>query len=195
MTIEEKAGLIIATRRYRFQKKKKRVDGTDFSVLDTTSDEKILLRSMEPQDKAGYVGVDDVRKMLKEMKSQKCDRGVFISNRFTEAASEEMALSKIQPVPDAYMPPVKPESLYLVVSDSLDKQCRGKCGGTPLRQSDCRSWTNGDSCRIRTISENASFHFERGWMNLLNDDLRQLLSLPKSSRSMIATAPNSGGKL
>ena len=83
MDVEDKAGVIIAVRNYKVTKKKRRIDGVDFSALDTASDEKILLRSMEPLTKAGYVGMDEVKQMLKDMKRQNFDRGVFISRRFS----------------------------------------------------------------------------------------------------------------
>jgi hypothetical protein len=33
------------------------------------------------------------------------------------------------------------------------------------------------SCRVRLISDNADFHYEHGWWNLLREDLRALLSM------------------
>jgi hypothetical protein len=187
MSAEDKAGVIIALRNYKCERKKKRNDGVDFSVLDSASDEKILMRALNPQTKAGFVGVDDVKKMLKDMKTQKCDRGVLISRRFTVAASEEMALGKIQQVSDGYMPPASPQNIYLTLNDCVTTQCKAKCGTAPSRQSDCKSWENGNECRVRTISNNASFHFERGWASLLNEDLRQLLSLPKNLKKGVTS--------
>lgn len=180
MSVEDKAELIIAIRNYKCEKRKKRTDGMDFTVSDVASDEKILLRSIEPQSKAGFVGVDDVKKMLKVMKSEKCDRGVLIGKRFTVAAVEEMALDKIQQVSDEYMPPFKPEQLYITVNDCVKNLCRAKCGKVPLKESDCKSYTDENACRVRAISRNASFHFEKGWISLLKDDLKQLLLLNKA---------------
>jgi len=180
MSAEDKAGVIIALRNYKCERKKKRNDGVDYSVVDSSSDEKILMRSMNPKTKAGFVSLDDVKKMLKDMKTQKCDRGVLISNRFTVAAAEEMALGKIQQVSDGYMPPASPENIYNTLNDSVSNKCKEMCGAALSRHSECQSWKDDGECRVRTISNNASFHFERGWANLLNEDLRQLLSLPKN---------------
>ena len=183
MTIEDKAGLIIAVRNYTFEKKKTRNDGTDFLVMDAAANEKVLLRSLEPQNKAGYVSVNDVKEMAKEMKRQKCERGLFISKRFTVAAYEEMALSKIQQVSDEYMPPIRLEQLYLTITNCVDNLCETICGKAFLKKSDCGSLTNGAACQVRTLSDNASYHFKQGWTNLLQSDLRQLLVLPKFPRS------------
>jgi hypothetical protein len=180
MSIEDKAELIIAVRNYKCEKRKKWSDSIDFTVSDVESDEKILLRTIEPQSKAGFVGVDDVKKMLKAMKSEDCHRGVLIGKRFTTAAAEEMATEKIQQVSDEYMPPFNPEKLYLTINDRVNDLCRARCNDIPLKQSDCKAFTAGSSCRVRTVSNNALFHFERGWTCLLKDDLKQLLSLRKS---------------
>ena len=180
MDVEDKAGIIIAVRKYKCTKKKRRIDGVDFSALDSASDEKILLRSMEPQSKAGYVGLSEVRQMVKDMKRQKYDRGVFISKRFTAAASEEMSLRKIQRVSEEYFPPVTPDTLYLTIGNCINNLCEENCGNIPSNRSECHSGTEGNICRIKTIGENASFHFNVGLIKLLNDDLRQLLSLRKT---------------
>jgi hypothetical protein len=185
MDVEDKAGVIIAVRNYKVTKKKRRIDGVDFSALDTASDEKILLRSMEPLTKAGYVGMDEVKQMLKDMKRQNFDRGVFISRRFTVAASAEMALRKIQQVSDEYFPPVKPDILYLAIGNCMNDLCKENCGNIPSSRSECQSWTESSICRIRTISENASFHFDNGIISLLNDDLRQLLSFRENPAAML----------
>ena len=187
MSAEEKAGVIIALRNYKCERKKKRSDGVDFSVLDSASDEKILMRSLNLQTKAGFVSVDDVKRMLKDMKTQKCDRGVLISRRFTNAATEEMALGKIQQVSDEYMPPASLENIYGTLNEHVSSLCKTKCGAASSKQSDCQSWRDGSECRVKTISNNASFHFERGWTSLLNGDLRQLLSLPKNLKGRVTS--------
>jgi Restriction endonuclease len=187
MSAEDKAGVIIALRNYKCERKKKRSDGVDFSVIDSASDEKILMRSINPLTKAGSVGVDDVKRMLKDMKTQKCDRGVLISRQFTAAAAEEMALGKIQQVSDGYMPPTSPKNIYVTLNDHVNTLCKANCGDAPSSHSDCQSWEEDSECRVRTISNNASFHFERGWASLLNEDLRQLLSLPKNLKKAVTS--------
>ena len=180
MSVEDKAELIIALRNYKCEKRKKRTDGIDFTVSDSLLEEKILLRSIEPQAKAGFVGVDDVKKMLKVIKSEDYDRGVLIGKRFTVAAVEEMVHYKIQHVSDEYMPPFKPDKLYLTINDCANNLCRAKCGAVPLKESNCQSKKDENPCRVKAISRNASFHFEKGWMSLLKDDLKQILLLNKA---------------
>lgn len=173
----------MATRNYRCEKRKRWAEGIDFTASDMTSDEKILLRLVEPQGKTGFVGVDAVKKMLKVMKHENYDRGVLIGKRFTDGATQEMTRENIQRVSDEYMPPCKPERIYLTINDCVNNLCKAKCGEIPKRESDCKGHLKENSCRVRAISDNASFHFEHGWMSLMNNDLNQLLSLHKSMKA------------
>jgi len=70
------------------------------------------------------------------------------------------------------------ERLYLRINQYVNDLCKVKCGKIPEKESDCKC-----DCRIRIISDNASFHFEQGWINLMKKDLKQLLSLQNSKKS------------
>ena len=179
MSVEDKAEFLMAVKNYKRENKEKWSGGTDLVASDAISDGKVLLRLISPQAKSGFVGADDVKNMLKAMKRKDCDRGVLIGKRFTDAATQEMNVCNIQQISDEYMPPLKSENILLTINDAVDNLCRTKCGATPLKESDCKDHLKEDRCRIRSISDDALFHFERGWSNLLKNDLRQLLLLNK----------------
>jgi hypothetical protein len=180
VSIEDKAEFLMAVRNYKCEKREKWSGGIDFVASDVVSDEKVLLRLIAPQSRSGFVGADDVKNMLKVMKHKDCDRGVLFGKRFTDAATQEMNVYNIQQVSDEYMPPIKSENMLLTINDSVNNLCRTKCGAIPLKESDCKGHLKESYCRIRSISDDALFHFERGWTNLLKNDLRQLLLLNKT---------------
>jgi hypothetical protein len=180
MSSVDKAEFLMAVRNYKCEKKEKWSGGIDFVASGVDSDEKVLLRSIVSQSRVGFVGADDVRVMLIAMKRKFCDRGVLISKRFTDAATQEMNVCNIERVSDEYMPPVRSENVLITINDSVNNLCRTTCGAIPLKESDCKGHLKESHCRVRSISDNALFHFERGWINLLKDDLRQLLLLNKT---------------
>ena len=184
MSVEDKAEFLIAVRNYKFEKREKWSGGTDFMASDVTSEEKVLLRSIEPQTKLGFVGADDVKNMLKVMKRKDCDRGVLIGKRFTDAATQEMNVNNIQQVSDEYMPPVRSENIILTINDCINNLCRIRCGAIPRKESDCKSSLKESLCRVRSISDDALFHYERGWMSLMKNDLRQLLLMNKTVKAL-----------
>jgi len=162
----------MAMRNYSCEDREKWADGIDITALDTASNEKILLRIVELKSKSGFVGIDYVRKMLEAMEREDYDKGVLFGKRFTDAAKQELMQNHIQRISEGYMPTLKPERLYLRINQYVNDLCKMKCGKVPKKESDCK----GD-CRIRVISDNASFHFEQGWINLMKKDFKQLLSL------------------
>ena len=179
MYIEERAEFFMALGNYRCEKREKWSEGIDFVASNTVSDEKIFVRLIEPRGKSGFVGADDVKNMAEAMRHKGFDRGALVGKRFTETATREMDTLKIQKVSDDYMPPVESESLLLTINECTDNLCRIRCGSVPYRESDCRSRFKERSCRVRSINDDALFHFERGWMNLMKNDLKQLMLLGK----------------
>jgi len=165
----------MAMRNYSCEEREKGEEGIDIIALDTASKEKVLLRIVESKSKSGFVGIDAVRKMLETMEREDYDKGFLFGKRFTDAAKHEMMENDIQRISEGYMPRFKPERLYLRINQYVNDLCKMKCGKIPEKESDCK----GD-CRIRIISDNASFHFEQGWINLMKKDFKQLLSLNNS---------------
>lgn len=187
MSIKLKAELVMAIRDYECKERQRRDEGIDFTASDAKSDDKILLRVItEPKSKSDVVGIDAVRKMAETMKHKGYDKGVLISKRFTEAAKEEMSQKGIQVVSEKYMPRFKPQKLYLTIQDCIDDLCKVKCGRVPKKEADCKGYSNGHySCKIRLISDNASFHFERGWTDFLQKDLMRLLAIRNSINNQV----------
>jgi hypothetical protein len=182
MSLELEAELVMAVRDYKCEERKRWDEGIDFTALDARSDDKVLLRVIiEPKTKSDVVGVDDVRKMCEIMKHEHYDKGVLISKRFTESARKEMSQKNIQMVSVNHTPRFKPQKLYLKIQNYIDYLCKAKCGRVPEKESDCEGYSEGHySCKIRLISDNASFHFERGWTSFLKRDLMRLLAISNS---------------
>lgn len=182
MSVELKAELVMAVRGYECEGKESWDEGIDFTASDAELDEKILLRVVtDPKSNSGTVGVDVVREMVETIEQEDYDRGFLIGERFSEAARRETNRKGIQLFSDRHMPLFRPQKLYLTLQDCIDDLCKAKCGRVPEKESDCegRDSDGSYSCRIRLISDNASFHFERGWTTLLREDLIQLLTLRK----------------
>jgi hypothetical protein len=177
--VEEKATLFMALRNLKCEKRQEWSEGTDFVALDMIADEKVFLRLIDRRNGARFVGVDDVKNMRKAMRTKDCDRGFLVGRRFTDAATQEMGLCNIQQVSDDYMPPVSSDDIVLAINECINGLCTEKCGKVPLQESDCKGRNKENPCRVRSISDDVLFHFERGWADLLKNDLRQLLSMKK----------------
>ena len=168
----------MSMRNFICEEREKWDQGMDITALDEESNEKVLLRIVESKSKSGFVGVDAVREMLETMEREDYDKGVLLGKKFTVAAKRELMENDIQRISENYTPRFKPERLYLRINNYVNDLCKAKCGKIPKKESDCK----GD-CRIRIISDNASFHFGQGWIKLMKNDLKQLLAIRDSKKS------------
>jgi len=172
MGIQDEVELVMAVRNYSCEERENWDEGIDITALDEASNEKILLRVVNSKSSSGVVGIDTVRKMWDIMEREEYDKGFLLGKRFTDAAKQEMVQRGIHRISERCTPTFNPERLFLRINYYVNKLCKEKCGTIPQKESDCRS-----NCRIRIISDNAGFHFEHGWINLMKNDLKQLLSL------------------
>ena len=178
MSVKDEAELIMAVRDYSCAEKEKWDNGVDITVMDEESKEKVLLRLIESKSKSGFIGIDAVRKMKEIMEEGEYDKGFLVGKRFTDAAKEEMWKNEIKIISEKHLPRFNPEQLYLKVNQYVDKLCTKKCGKVPKKETDCKN-----DCRIRVISDNASFHLGSGWINLLKNDLKQLLLMKNETKA------------
>jgi hypothetical protein len=185
----KKAEVISAIRDYESTRTRRKEKKVDFTVSPSKSDDRILIRVItEPQTRLGCVGVDTVKEMSEVLKKRKYDKGILIGKRFTQAAKREIKREGIEAVSERITPHFKVERLYLVINSCVENLCRAKCGHVPIKESDCEGYVDGHySCDVRLVSDNASFHFERGWIIFLERDLARLLAMrahitPKTKR-------------
>ena len=177
------AELIMAIRDYENEEEQRWEKGIDIIASPVKSDDKILMRLItKPSSKSGVIGATVVREMSEELERKGYDKGFLIGKRFTKDAREVMSQEGIEMASEKIMPSFKPQRLYITIHNYINHLCRAKCGHIPKKESGCKGYSDAHySCKVRLISDNAQLHFERGWTNLLQKDLKQLLTIGKSA--------------
>lgn len=181
--LSQMAELIMAVRGYEEEEVQRWEKGVDIIASPVKSDDKILMRVVtKPGTKSGVVGTTAVREMGEELERNDYDKVFLLGKRFTKEAREVMGQEGIEMASKKIMPSFEPQRLYLTIHNYIDHLCRAKCGHVPKEESECEGYSDGQySCEIRLVSDNAQFHFEHGWTNLLQNDLKQLLTIDKSA--------------
>jgi len=181
--VVEMAELIMAVEDYEREEEQRWEKGIDIIASPFKSDDKILMRVItKPSSKSGVIGTTAVREMGEELERKDYDKGFLIGKRFTKDARDVMIQEGIEMASKKIMPPFEPQRLYVTIHNHINRLCRAKCGHAPKEESDCKGYSDGHySCKIRLISDNAQFHLERGWVNLLQNDLKQFLTIDKSA--------------
>ena len=89
--LSEKTKLIMAIRGYETEKEKKWSNGIDFITSKEGSENKILLRVItDDKSKTGFIGINTIRKLIKNLNQEEYDEIIFIGKRFTNAATKEL---------------------------------------------------------------------------------------------------------
>ena len=178
----ERVELVMAIREYENIRRRRRKGGIDIIVSPVRSDDRVLMRVInKSRSRSGIVGIDAVREMSEFLERNGYDGGFLIGKRFSTAAREEMSREGIEVISKKLMPSFELRGLYFSVNKIVEKLCKAKCGRVPMKESDCKGYSKGTySCKVRLISDDASFHFERGWVDLLQNDLKRLLAICNS---------------
>jgi hypothetical protein len=177
----DNAEVVLAVRGYETVDIRKTESLVDYTVSPQKSDDKILVRVIiETSSKSGYVGVDSVKDMNDLLEKRNYDKGVLVGKRFTQTAINEMKMDNIEMISDTRKPYFASMKLFSIISNYIEKLCKAKCSHIPLKNSDCKGYKDGRySCDVRLTSDNADFHFERGWTRFLEKDLMKLLAIEK----------------
>jgi hypothetical protein len=136
---------------------------------------------LESSSESEVIGVDEVNRMADAMKNYYCDKGFILGKSFSDEAKRDMENMGIQRVSEKFTPRFRLEKIFLRIFDYVSRLCQIKCGKIPKSMTECKGYADaGHPCPIRCASDNASFHFERGWTKLLRNDLKQLVALRDS---------------
>lgn len=158
----------------------------DILASKPESDEGILVRVVtSPQNGASVIGVDKAKEMEETLAKMEVEHGIILGDRFTNAAKRVLKESSIEffTGKQNIIQSINPDQLYIKINEFVQHLCEEKCGKLPLSASECTGVTKetGEfmeyTCKIRQISDNADVHYEHRWWTLLQNDLRDLLSL------------------
>ena len=120
MDPEFKADLLMQIKGYSPKKRKKCEDGLDIIASDKAAKEKILLRVVDNHESIHAFDVEAADRMIAKKEKAKCDRGVFVSDKFTPAAIRKLAKEGIKAFPEGKMPAIEAVRLYSATRKIID---------------------------------------------------------------------------
>jgi len=197
----EMAELLIEYRGYDEADVKRGQRTIDILASKPESDEGILVRVVtNPQNGTRVVGVDRAKEMEETLANMDVKHGIILGDRFTNAAKRVLKENSIEyfTAKQNIIRSINPDQLYVKINEFVRHLCEQRCGKHPLSASECTGITEETGefkeyiCKIRQLSDNADVHYEHRWWTLLQNDLRDLLSLVILHRDRTDTAVESG---
>lgn len=154
-------------------------------VSKSDDDGKRLLRVIvDPGFHASKVAVKTVETTMEDLEEGYYDEAVLVAESFTSAS--KMLLKK-----ECNLEFISPKSEHYTTFELLDAiyrltqhLCEARCGKFPSSEKDCKGYKNGEYvCPVRRISDDADFHAERNWNELLKNDFSRLVKFRREADS------------
>ena len=148
-------------------------------VASGDGDEKKLLRVIiDRKDNISKANTDTIRTTIEFLENEDYDKAVILSEEFTEGAKSLIRKKKNL---NYIFPELHPHSIPDIVYATQIKTgelCKLRCGKVPKTERDCKGYQDGEyTCPVRRISDDADFHAERKWLQLLMNDFSKLVTL------------------
>jgi hypothetical protein len=166
-------------------------DGVDYKVrsIDYVAGGDIhgkkLLRVITNQNSdVSRAFTDTVRATIEFLKDEDYDEAVILAEEFTQGATN---LLRNESDLDFISRRVEHHYSISELLEAIQKYsielCKLRCGKVPESEKDCHGYRDREySCSIRRISDDADFHAERRWLQLLINDFSRLIKIRREMR-------------
>ncbi len=148
--------------------------------ISEKGDEKKLLRVLITDnftDAKGYI--NDVEEIIQDSEKKEIDKATILAKMLSKASRELVKTDgKISFVSEEFKPLYTPFELMLAVGKKVEELCTVRCGKLPSKEEECKSSQKWEMpCQVRRVSDDADFHAEMQWTDLLYDDFSKLVEL------------------
>lgn len=135
---------------------------------------------VDPQLNASKAYMETISKTLEAVEDGPYDEATILASRLTKASKRlvrrEEGLEYVSPEYEHYS--------FIELIDAIQYKtrelCEAKCGKFPKSEEDCNGYRDGEyTCPVRRVSDDADFHAERRWLQLLMKDFSRLVMLQK----------------
>ena len=151
------------------------VDYTSFEDDDTK-----ILRVLVEDDGAPSPGyVKKVSRTVDDVNETEVDEALILANRFTPSARRMLKQrDDVDYLSPKVVCPYSVSELVYAIQQKTMELCKLRCGQVPKSREDCDGIRDREYiCPVRRISDDADFHAEMKWREVLYDDFSLLMDL------------------
>jgi len=127
--------------------------------------------------------VSDIEEVIKDVEDREVDEAVILGKRLSVAGRRIVRNDgMLNFVSENSRPTYSPVELMMAVGIKVKELCTSRCGKLPANEEECKSSQKWElPCQVRRFSDDADFHAEMQWTDLLVQDFSRLVELKKSS--------------
>jgi len=163
---------------YELKNINEKIGSVDYVADDGDNGKKLLRVIIDQHQHASAADLETTRETLKAVESGPYDEATILASRLTESSKslirKEKDIRYISTNRDHYSIVDLSDAIY----EKTRELCEDKCGKFPSRTDECKGYRDGEyTCTVRRISDNADFHTEMRWPELLMNDFSKLVNL------------------
>jgi len=145
------------------------------------AEKKLLSVIIDPKANVSKANTDTIKTINEFIDNENYDEAVILAEEVTKGAKslirDKKNLRYISP--DLKSPYSISELIYAIQKKS-GELCKIRCGKVPESEKDCKGYQDREyTCQIRSISDDADFHADRKWLQMLMNDFSKLVTLER----------------
>jgi hypothetical protein len=142
--------------------------------------EKKLLRVIiNPEINLSKADTATIRKTKEYLENENYDEAVVLAEEVTQGAKRLIRDKKnLRYISPELGKLYSISEIIFAIQKKTGEICKLRCGKVPKTEKDCSGFVDGEyNCEVRRISDDADFHTERKWQQMLMKDFFKLVTL------------------
>ena len=152
-----------------------------FSEKD--NEKKLLRVLVDDSFKEAKASVKNIEEILQDIKEHDVDKAIIMAKSLSSASRKISRNDKtLKFISNDTKLRYSLIDLMIAIEKKVTELCTLKCGKLPTSNQECEAFNKGKtSCRVRRISDDADFHAEMKWTDLLLEDFSNLVELKNNN--------------
>ena len=154
------------------------VGSLDF-MTEEEDQTKLMRALVDENGRSGTGYMNTVSTTIEEVQDSEIDEVLIIADHFTASAKKLIKKNdNVDYLSSKFIRKHHLSDIVYAIQQKTKQLCKQKCGSVPISEEDCKGVTEeGYVCPVRKISDNADFHAQMEWKEILLEDFNKLLEL------------------
>jgi len=158
------------------------VGSIDYVSSVDGAEKKLLSVMIDPKVNVSKADTFAIRAIKGFLDNENYDEAVILAEDVTPGAKRLIKEKKnIHYISPDLVRPYSISELIFAIQKKSSELCKIRCGKAPESEKDCKGYQDREyTCQTRRISDDADFHADRKWLQLLMNDFSKLVTHERS---------------
>jgi hypothetical protein len=148
-------------------------------ISEKENEKKLLRVLVDDSFKEAKANAKNIEEILQDIKEHEVDKAIIMAKSISSASRKisrnDKSLKFISNDTKRIYPLL---DLMMAIEKKVIELCTIKCGKLPTSNHECEAFNEGKTpCKVRRISDDADFHAEMKWTDMLFEDFSNLVEL------------------